>query len=199
MLPPPLELLDRALGYTCGALGGVEDAMLANRTPCRAWSLTDLLVHMDDALDAFTEAALGHVPVRAAAPARVRVDRLRTKAGHLRGLWSRPPDAVQVGGVAIEASLLVLVAAVEITVHGWDVSRSTGADHPIHDALATDLLPVATALVDPDDRRARFAPSLAVRPGARPDELLLRHLGREPDWTSAAHCGKPRTTGPAAS
>ena len=47
-----LELLERALGYTRGALATVG-ADRSGPTPCAGWSLADLLCHMDDGLDAF--------------------------------------------------------------------------------------------------------------------------------------------------
>ena len=66
-----IELLDRALGYTRVVLAGVPGADLDRRTPCRDWNLGQLLAHMDDALDAFTEAAGGavDVPARGWSPA----------------------------------------------------------------------------------------------------------------------------------
>ena len=56
-----VELLERSLAYTRVALAGVTEAQLANPTPCRDWTLRDLLAHMDDSLDAFAEAAGGSV------------------------------------------------------------------------------------------------------------------------------------------
>jgi len=49
-----LELLERALGYTRGALATVG-ADRSGPTPCAGWSLADLLCHMDDGLDAFLD------------------------------------------------------------------------------------------------------------------------------------------------
>ena len=60
-----VELLERALGYTRARLGRVDDGLLDRPTPCEGWTLGDLLAHMEDALDAFTEAASGRVRVDA--------------------------------------------------------------------------------------------------------------------------------------
>ena len=83
-----VELLDRALGYTRVVLAGVPGADLDRRTPCRDWNLGQLLAHMDDALDAFTEAAGGAVDVPARGWSPLRVDRLQEKACALLGAWS---------------------------------------------------------------------------------------------------------------
>ena len=52
---------DRVLGYTRVALADVTDDVLARPTPCSEWTLGELLAQMEDALDAFIEAAAGVV------------------------------------------------------------------------------------------------------------------------------------------
>ena len=56
-----VELLDRALGYTRACLAEVTAPTCRRRTPCDGWDLGQLLAHMEDALDAFTEGARGEV------------------------------------------------------------------------------------------------------------------------------------------
>jgi uncharacterized protein (TIGR03086 family) len=177
-----LELLERALGYTRGALATVG-ADRSGPTPCAGWSLADLLIHMDDGLDAFLEAAGGTVRVPAEMRARRRpgadVERLQTKACHLLGVWSAPtPELVVVGDRAVPSGLLVSAAALEITVHGWDVGRATGARLDLPDDLATALMPVAQAVVLPEDRPERFAAPRRTGPTAGSADVLLGFLGR---------------------
>lgn len=176
-------LLDLALTYTCSRLGGVRDDLLGRRTPCAAWDLAGLLAHMEDALDAFTEAAGGAVGVRAGRGPAAPVPAIQAKAVALRDAWTRPAP----GDVVIEASsgrldlrspLLVTAAALEVTVHGWDVGRATGDDAAIPEPLARDLLPLAHALVGPADRGIRFAAARPVPPGASAGRQLLAFLGR---------------------
>jgi uncharacterized protein (TIGR03086 family) len=173
-----VELLDRSLGYTRVALAGVTDARLAAPTPCRNWTLRDLLAHMDDSLDAFTQAAGGSVELR---PARAapRVEVLQQKACALMGLWSdQGPPGVSVGGADLATDLLVATAALEVTVHGWDVAQATGAGTPIPEELARHLLPVAHRLVSESDRGIRFAAPLPEPVAATPDARLRAFLGR---------------------
>ncbi len=175
-----LELLERALGYTRVALQQVAPADLPRRTPCRDWTLDRLLHHLDDALDAFAEGARGDVGRRPVVPLDVRVATLQAKACALLGAWSGPaaPAVVRVGDVAVPASLVPRVAALEIAVHGWDVVRATGQDAPLPDDLARALRPVAAAVVADDDRGTRFAEPLVVPPTAGEAERLLAALGR---------------------
>ena len=173
-----IELLERSLGYTRVALAGVTGAHLAALTPCREWTLRDLLAHMDDSLDAFTEAAGGSVTLTRA-PSVPQVVVLQQKACALMGLWSdQVPPGIRVGEVDLATDLLVATAALEITVHGWDVAQATGEGTPIPEGLARHLLPVAHRTVAEVDRGIRFADALPEAVGATPDVRLLAFLGR---------------------
>jgi len=174
-----VELLERALAYTGARLSEVDETRLGWRTPCAHWRLDDLLAHMEDALDAFTEAAGGAVPVHAAAGRPSQVDLIRTKACELLGAWSRPtPGDVLVGGLDLPSPLLVATAALEVTVHGWDVGQAVGSGVPIPDGLASALLPVARTAVTAADRGLRFADPCPVPADAPDGTRLLAHVGR---------------------
>lgn len=178
-------LLERAIGYTRGSLALVAPDRLAAPTPCSEWDLGALLTHMDDALTALTEVAeLGRVAAPGdgfhAEGAVPVVAALRTRACALLGAWSNEnrPATAQVADRRAPSPLLALAGAVEVAVHGWDVARACGADHPLPDPLALDLLPVARLLVGADDRPARFAAAVPVPAGAAPGARLLGFLGR---------------------
>jgi uncharacterized protein (TIGR03086 family) len=178
-----VELLERSLGYTRVILAGVPGADLDRRTPCHDWNLGQLLAHMDDGLDAFTEAAGGAVDVPARGWSPLRVERLQEKACALLGAWSgRRPDGadigVDVGGAVLASDLLVLTAALEITVHGWDVGQALGSAPRIPEELAARLLPVAGQMVDEIDRGVRFSPPHTLLALAPADQRLLAFLGR---------------------
>jgi uncharacterized protein (TIGR03086 family) len=178
-----VELLDRALAYTSDRLAGVHEELLDRPTPCAAWTLADLLAHMGDALDAFTEAAGGAVEVHGPTTAAGQVAALRTKACGLLTVWSRPaPGDVVIrtarSRVDLGTPLLVSAAALEITTHGWDVGQATGSPAPVPDELARRLLPVARQLVAPTDRGMRFAPARQPDTAAGDDVKLLAFLGR---------------------
>jgi uncharacterized protein (TIGR03086 family) len=174
-----VELLERSLGYTRVILAGVPGADLDRRTPCRDWNLGQLLAHMDDGLDAFTEAAGGAVAVPARGWSPLRVERLQEKACALLGAWSGPaPAGVDVGGAELGSDLLVATAALEITVHGWDVGQALGSAPRIPNELAEQLLPVARQVVDDADRGVRFSPPHTLLALVPADQRLLAFLGR---------------------
>ena len=173
-----VELLERSLAWTRSGLALVTPDRLRDPTPCAEWDLAALLHHMDDALDAFTEAATGSVSLVPTAEAP-RLESIRAKACALLGWWcEHPPDDVRVGDLHLPAGLLVGAAALEITVHGWDVHQSLDTGHRMPEALAEELLPVAALTVTDEDRPARFAAPLAVPADAPASRRLLAHLGR---------------------
>ena len=142
-----LGLLERAVGYTRGALLEVTPAMVHHPTPCSDWDLGLLLDHMVDSLAALTEAAdLGYVALAIpdGPPSPVdAVEQLRTLACSLLGSWSAvaSDEDVMVGDRPLASSLLACAGALEVTLHGWDVSQATGSCAPIPARLALDLLP----------------------------------------------------------
>jgi uncharacterized protein (TIGR03086 family) len=177
-LPASVELLDRALEYTRARLSCVRGDLLDRPTPCAGWRLSDLLVHMEDSLDAFTEAAGGRVEVHLTHTTEGRIAAIQEKACALLGAWSRPgPGDVLVGGLDLASPVLVATAALEITAHGWDVGRAT-TPAPIPADLAAALLPVAHLAVSPADRGMRFAPAVPVPADAPSDVQLVAFLGR---------------------
>jgi uncharacterized protein (TIGR03086 family) len=180
-----LELLERAVGYTRLTLQQVTPALLCLPTPCSRWRLGALLDHMAESLETLTEAAdLGTValadPPGPTSPVDA-VERLRVRACSLLGAWSRVArdDAVMVGDRRLSSSLLACAGALEVAVHGWDVSQATGARDPIPAALARDLLPWVDVLVTDADRPDRFDFPLDG-PSIGPSSRLLMLLGREP-------------------
>ncbi|GAA2134181.1 TIGR03086 family metal-binding protein [Nocardioides bigeumensis] len=187
-LPTSISLLEGALGYTRDQLLRITPGRSGDPTPCAGWSLQDLLEHMDDALDAFLEAAGGAVELRPRPLEPTAADlctRLQVKACALTDVWRAAArdgrQVVDVAGHRVPAVLLINTAALEITVHGWDVARTLDPDPPrIPVDLARHLRPVTLAVVSPADRGARFGPPVPTTPGTPADQALLAHLGRVP-------------------
>ncbi|GAA4803494.1 maleylpyruvate isomerase N-terminal domain-containing protein [Tomitella cavernea] len=181
----PVELLERAVSYTRGALQSAG-VCLSAPTPCSQWTLGRLLEHMSDALDAFIEASAGVVevhpgPGRRDIPARsvgAHVEALQCKACDLLSAWSAAgTGCVRLAGTRIDPRLLLQAAALEIAVHGHDVAGTGPRGPALPGPLARDLLPVARMLVTPGDRGVRFGPPVPPATPA-PSAVLLGFLGR---------------------
>jgi uncharacterized protein (TIGR03086 family) len=179
-----VAVLDSAVTYTHAALQQARLSPLSVPTPCADWDLRALLLHMEDSLEAIAEAAeVGHVEVRDH-PERTGSDRLvdrivqracATRTAWLERLTSAP---VEVGDLVLGRDTLVLVGALEIAVHGWDVAEATGRPSALPEDLAVRLYDVALAVVSPDERGRRFGPAVEVPPTSSYGTRLLAHLGR---------------------
>ncbi|GAA2618965.1 TIGR03086 family metal-binding protein [Streptomyces axinellae] len=198
-------LLERSVGYALGAARSVTPTLLGRPTPCAAWDLGRLLAHMDDSLAALYEGITeGAVALRPRAdpyderaPTQGSGSRsgagsdpaalFRRRAVRLLGAWAAAGTGhrpTSIAGSPLTAEALALTGAVELAVHGWDITRATGEhDRPLPAALSAALLPVAHQLV-PHEAAARaplFAPVIPLPPGAPPAARLLAFLGRAPE------------------
>ena len=105
---------------------------MALPTPCADWDLGMLLAHLSDSMaDLETAIRTGNLdlerpPERAAGDP---VEILRDRAAELLCAaysYSGPEHFVAVGGLPVPAGLVACTGAVEIAVHGWDVSAARG-------------------------------------------------------------------------
>ena len=182
------RLLEPSISYALSLVLAVTPELLPRPTPCRAWDLGMLLRHASESLAAFCDGIeAGRVGLNPAAedgdlvadPARV----FRDRACQLLGAWARlgrQRQVIEIAGCPVAASGLAATAALEVAVHGWDISRSCGQGRPIPRALATDLLVIAPVLVPRTGRHPLFAAPVTVAATASPSDRLAAFLGRPP-------------------
>jgi uncharacterized protein (TIGR03086 family) len=189
-----IALLERAMGYTLGSLLLVTPQAMARPTPCRGWDLRALLLHMNDSLLALHQAiAVGQVGLDPARdfgdpagdygdPAADPVRALRNRACAMIGAWvnARGPSQVAIADRALTSSIVAATGAVEVAVHGWDVTRACGADRPVPPELAEELLELCPFFVNDADRPTHFAPAVGLPALASPSDRLVAFLGRDP-------------------
>jgi uncharacterized protein (TIGR03086 family) len=184
--PGALALLAGAVSYALVTSAAVTPEEMSLPTPCAEWDLKMLLGHLSESM-ADLEAAIrtGHLdPDAGHRPVPVPedpVEVLRDRAASL--LWAcykgrRPDRLVLVGRLPLPAGIVVCTGAVEIAVHGWDVSAARGRRAPIPPGLATRMLGLCPLMVAVRD--GLFAAPVAVAPGASPCDRLLGYLGRVP-------------------
>jgi uncharacterized protein (TIGR03086 family) len=182
------RLLEPSISYALGAVLAVTPELLSRPTPCRGWDLRMLLRHASESLAAIGEGIeAGRVGLDPAAedgdlaadPARA----FRDRAGRLLDAWTSPGhqrQVVEIAGCTLGASVMAAAAALEVAVHGWDISRACGRHQPIPRALATSLLVIAPALVPRTGRHPLFAAPVTVPATADPSDRLAAFLGRTP-------------------
>ena len=188
-----VALLERAMGYTLGNLLLITPDAISNPTPCSEWDLHALLLHMNDSVLALHEAiAVGHVGIDPAGddgypigdddPVANPIATLRSLACQMIGAWANagPSGEIGIADRALTSGVVAATGAVEVAVHGWDVTRACGRDRPIPPALAEELLELCVFFVGDADRPSRFAAPVDVSPLANPSDRLVAFLGRRP-------------------
>ena len=208
------ELLESAVSYALGgavlvsyaldeaALDGARPGaprLLSRPTPCAEWDLEMLLDHVSDSIGMLHEAiaagGAGAAPPGSAGLGPDPVARLRSQAAGLLGACAAagPADRrVVIGDRELRASMVAVTGAIEITVHGWDISVACGACRPVPPGLAAILLPIAPLLVTAGTRPGLFAGPVQVPGPASPGDRLVAFLGRQPRPPAAAGSGSRR-------
>ena len=200
-----VELLAGAISYMLAVCAPIGAAELTLPTPCPDWNLAMLLGHLCQSMaDLETALRTGRLdldePVGRAGGDPVEA--LRDGAAQLLCAgycYGGPECFVAVGGLPMPAGLVACTGAVEIAVHGWDVSAararagwasassgtaspgsaSRGTSQiPIPAALATRMLRLSPLLVA--GREGLFAVPVEVSAQASPGDRLVSYLGRHP-------------------
>jgi len=185
-------LLAGAIRYTLGVCALIGPGDMSLPTPCAGWDLARLLGHLSDSMaDLETAIRTGHLdlegpPTRAGGtwtgPADGDpVEVLRDRAAELLCAsygYGGPERFVAVGGLPVPAGLVACTGAVEIAVHGWDVSAARGGCSAIPAVLASRMLRLGPLLVA--GREGLFAVPVAVPAQASPGDRLVGYLGRHP-------------------
>ncbi len=182
-------LLAGAISYMLGVCALVRPGEMALPTPCADWDLGTLLGHLADSMaDLETALRTGRLDLErppdppAGIPAIGEpVDVLRDRAAVLLSVsycYAGPERFVAVSGLPVPTGLVVCTGAIEIAVHGWDVSAALGGGAPIPDALATRMLSLCPLLMV--GREGLFALPVEVPAQASPGDRLVGYLGRHP-------------------
>lgn len=183
--------LAAALRYAIGTVVPIKAEQLSAPTPCREWDLGALLLHACDSLCAVTEGlSAGQVRLDPPAMERRAVDPAaaftrqadlllaRCEADFAASAHATAAEDVLIAGCPLAADLLFTVGAIEIAVHGWDVSQACGTREPIPGWLAGELLLAAAELICPDERAPQFALPRRVPASASASDRLTAFLGR---------------------
>jgi len=203
-----LALLERAVGFALGCADAVAPGALAYPTPCAEWDLGALLAHAGDSAAVLRE-AIGSGRVPGEGPARGAQDAPAGRGLAARGAESPEdidparradpaaafraqarlllgacadggPRRVAIGALDLAAGLVAATGAIELAVHGWDISAACGQGRPIPPPLARELLDVAVLVVNGATRPGLFGAPVPVAPFACPGDRLVAMLGRTP-------------------
>jgi uncharacterized protein (TIGR03086 family) len=182
------ELLEQAVGYALATAALATPRLLPRATPCAGWDLRTLALHVGDSLSVLTDALQagqvgdgplpGHEPTTEADP----VACLRRRARDLLGACAASAEErlVAIADRELTASMVTAAGAIEVAVHGWDISVACGVRRPVPPGLAAALLPLAPLLIPRTTRAGLFADPVPVPEAACPGDRLVAFLGRRP-------------------
>jgi uncharacterized protein (TIGR03086 family) len=186
--PGATGLLAGAISYTLGVCALVGPGDMTLPTPCADWDVAMLLAHLSASVaDLETAIRTGTLDMERPPDSAVGdpVETLRDQAAQLLCTVYGYDGAVRfvaVAGLPVPAGLVACTGAVEIAVHGWDVSAArSGACRlisPIPAGLATRMLRVCPLVVA--GREGLFAGPVEVPAQATPGDRLVGFLGRDP-------------------
>ena len=185
------RLLASAVRYALASAGPVTPPMLSRPTPCTEWDLEALLDHVSDSAgvlhQAITAGCAGLPPAGDGRPGLDPVRGLHWQTARLLATCAAAGPAhrlVVIGDRELTTNMVALAGALEITVHGWDISVACGACRPVPPGLAAILLPLAPLLISPATRPGLFADPVPVPAQASSADQLVAFLGRQPQAPS---------------
>ncbi|MFD3681263.1 TIGR03086 family metal-binding protein [Streptomyces sp. NPDC058613] len=173
----------------------VPDARLADRTPCPAYTVGDLLGHLTGLAVAFRDAArkdLGPTTdtspdsTAPTLPADWREDLPRV-LGELAEAWKDPAawtGMTRAGGVDLPGDVAAAVATDELLVHGWDLARATGQPYaPDQAALSASYAFLLASAEEGNGGGDIFGPVVPVPDDAPLLDRAVGLSGRDPGWS----------------
>lgn len=176
---------------------GIPDELLDGPTPCREYSLGDLVDHVGGLSLAFTAAATkatGDTGSQRASGDASRLgddwrSRIPQDLAALAQAWRDPAawsGATRAGGVDLPGEVAGMVTLDELVIHGWDVARASGQSFEC-DPRSLELVHGFVAQFwGPEQEAARkglFGPMVQVPDDAPLIDRLIGLSGRDPAWS----------------
>ena len=178
-------LLEQAVGYALATTALATPRLLPQATPCTGWDLRTLVLHVSDSLGVLTDALqagqVGDGPAPGGEPDPVAC--LRRRALALLGACATARvggHLVAIGDRELTVNVAAAAGAIEIAVHGWDISVACSIRRSVPPGLAAALLPIAPRLIPSVTRAGLFADPVPVPEAAAPGDRLVAFLGRQP-------------------
>jgi uncharacterized protein (TIGR03086 family) len=178
-----------AVAATSAVVRGVPDDALGRPTPSPAYTVGDLLDHVDGFAHwlqyTARKARVPDVASRPAAAASLAPgwrERIPRRLAELAGCW-RDPSAWEgqatAGTVTLPAAAAAMFALDEVVVHGWELARATG--QPYEPDEPTVRVLIAFLREQPRSEQL-FGPVVEQPPAAPAIDVLVGLTGRDPAW-----------------
>ncbi len=181
-----LDALSQTFDHTITIVSGVASDQLGAPTPCREWTVRDLLAHTTGVIVNMGLGASGQSLLPDVNAVELDGDfgaQFSNVAARTLAAWTtRGLDGeLDIGAGPMPAAAGISINLLDTTTHSWDIARATGQDPEIPDELATYVLAVAGGVVSADIRAAAgFDPAIVLPAGSSATDQLVAFLGRQP-------------------
>jgi uncharacterized protein (TIGR03086 family) len=173
-------------------LAGVRDDQLGAPTPCREYTLGDLIDHVNGLSLGMAMAAAKSIPPNAGGPPSGDAsqlgdgwrERIAAQLGAMAEAWNDPEawtGMTRIGGLELPGEVTGVVALDELIVHGWDIARATGQPYD----PPADLVEPCGAMLKMAGGGNGFADPVAVPESAPLLDHIIGLSGRDPAWSDA--------------
>jgi uncharacterized protein (TIGR03086 family) len=170
---------EAALSACRTVLGRITEGDLGRPTPCTEFTVSDLGDHLTRSMVLLAGSAGATLTPSEKQTVQSRVASLAQAA---LAAWREHgfDGDVAVGSRTLSAPLAYAIVALELVVHGWDLSRALGTDFDASDDTVGWLLDQVPILITPDRRGRGFAEPVSVPDDAPPLDRLIAFTGRQP-------------------
>ena len=176
------ELLAAAAERTVPVVHGIDDKQLSDPTPCAQFQVRDLVNHLFQVVVNFQALATKGEADFGAKPNFLEGDwrgRFADETRRLVEAWSEPAalegTSPRFGLPQTAVANLVLV---DLTVHGWDLSRGTGQAYTPSPEVVAVVTPFTERMAPLARERGTFAAMTDFPPDADEFTRLLSFTGR---------------------
>lgn len=170
------DVFRAATAYVEDVALDVTDDQLGLPTPCEAWDVRAVLLHLADvatALVGLVESGEMQMPE---SPVRDSPD----PAAELRASLARLERSVSSSEETERVRTAWQAGAIELTAHGRDIAVAVDERHTVPDGLAGEVLALAASLIDDGARGDNFDSPVEVPDTATSSDRLAAFLGRQP-------------------
>jgi uncharacterized protein (TIGR03086 family) len=178
--------LEAAIASTRATLAGVSKDQLDASTPCKSWTVRDLINHIVGGQFFFTSAVLGNPPQRGEHDFASGDFVSEFDSGSAACIAAFSGDGVMEKMITLPfgtmpGSAFVRLAATDTFVHGWDLAKATGQSTDLNPELAEALLAGSKIAIQDafrGDEPRPFGPEQAAPANATAADRLAAFLGR---------------------
>jgi len=173
-------IAEQALASVQNIAGDVRGSDLVRPTPCRGFDVVALVDHLVGTITRLGAAAGLTLPELLGGTIQQRIGQVARAV--ITGWRQRGLDgAVLFAGRTLTDRLALGILALELTVHGWDLSVALGRHLAVPDGVAEFVLAKAQRTLTARSLAiAGFDPPVPVRDDAVPLDRLVAFTGRDP-------------------